>query len=103
MRFFTSLPSAFMEKISLSPSSTRTKTIRVPSGDQAGSRSSSGQSVSWTTSVPSAFMEKISKLPVRSLVKTSRPLIPGKAACTGGDPHRGRTAASTNAAASTAV
>jgi hypothetical protein len=63
------------------PSRVDTKAIQRPSGDQAGSRSSAGSSVSCTSpqsrsslraALQSARMAKMSALPVRSLTKVSQ-------------------------------
>ena len=56
----TPVPSAFITKVSKSPSRSLVKAICLPSGDHAGDRSSSSLSVSWVTPVPSAFITKIS-------------------------------------------
>ena len=71
VRFVWPLPSAFMTKISLlkvpAPRSV-VKTIRVPSGDHAGSQSNvAGLLVTFVWPLPSAFMTKISQLPPRLL------------------------------------
>ena len=53
-------PSAYMILISASPSVCEAKTIRVPSGDQAGSKSFATFDVSWVRFEPSMSTRNIS-------------------------------------------
>ena len=60
------MPSAFITYTSQLPSRLELNAIFAPSGDQAGSESRAGLSVSLVSAEPSAFITYISSLPSRS-------------------------------------
>jgi hypothetical protein len=75
VRLVWPLPSAFMTKISLVPPPD-SKTILVPSGDQAGERSADGVLVRFVWPLPSAFMTTISRPPVTPRFEAKAILAP---------------------------